>query len=45
MVTFLAILELLKGHVIEIVQAETFAPIYVKPAGAPETTEIAENAE
>lgn len=31
-VTFLAMLELLKGHVIELVQAEPFAPIYVKPA-------------
>jgi len=25
-------LELIKGHVIELVQAEAFAPIYVKPA-------------
>ncbi len=31
-VTFLAMLELIKGHVIELVQAEPFAPIYVKPA-------------
>lgn len=31
-VTFLAMLELIKGHVIELVQAEAFAPIYVKPA-------------
>ena len=32
-VTFIAILELLKDRVIEIVQSEAFAPIYVKPAG------------
>ena len=31
-VTFIAILELLKERVIEIVQSEVFAPIYVKPA-------------
>ncbi len=31
-VTFLALLELIKGHVIELVQSEPFAPIYVKPA-------------
>ena len=31
-VTFIAILELLKDRVIEIVQSEAFAPIYVKPA-------------
>ncbi len=31
-VTFLALLELIKGHVIELVQSESFAPIYVKPA-------------
>ena len=31
-VTFLALLELLKGHVVELVQSEPFAPIYVKPA-------------
>ena len=31
-VTFVAILELLKDRVIEIVQAENYAPIYVKPA-------------
>jgi len=31
-VTFIAILELLKDRVIEIVQSEMFAPIYVKPA-------------
>jgi len=30
-VTFLAILELIKGHVIELVQSEPFAPIYIKP--------------
>jgi segregation and condensation protein A len=32
-VTFIAILELLKERVIEIVQSEMYAPIYVKPAG------------
>ena len=31
-VTFLALLELIKEHVIELVQSESFAPIYVKPA-------------
>lgn len=31
-VTFIALLELIKGHVIELVQSEPFAPIYVKPA-------------
>ena len=31
-VTFIAILELLKEHVIDIVQAEAYGPIYVKPA-------------
>ncbi|MEJ2061004.1 MAG: ScpA family protein [Gammaproteobacteria bacterium] len=37
-VTFLAILELLKGHLIDCVQSEPYAPIYVKPAsGAVET--------
>ena len=32
-VTFIAILELLKEQVVEIVQSEVYAPIYVKPAG------------
>ncbi len=31
-VTFIALLELLKGSLIELVQSEPFAPIYVKPA-------------
>ena len=31
-VTFLALLELIKSHVIELVQSEPFAPIYIKPA-------------
>jgi len=31
-VTFIAVLELLKDRMIEIVQSEVFAPIYVKPA-------------
>lgn len=33
-VTFLAILELIKEAVIDVVQNEPFAPIYIKPAGA-----------
>lgn len=37
-VTFIAILELLKERTIEIVQSEVFAPIYVKPA-----SEVTEN--
>jgi chromatin segregation and condensation protein Rec8/ScpA/Scc1 (kleisin family) len=37
-------LELIKGHVIELVQAEPFAPIYVKPAvKAAVTDELAED--
>ncbi len=32
-VSFLAILELLKGHLIDITQAEPFGPIYLSPAG------------
>ena len=31
-VTFMAILELLRSHVIDLVQAELFAPIYIKAA-------------
>jgi len=31
-VTFIAVLELLKDRMIDIVQSEIFAPIYVKPA-------------
>ena len=31
-VTFTAILELMKAHLIDIAQAEPFAPIYIKPA-------------
>lgn len=33
-VTFLAILELIKESLIDIVQSEPYAPIYIKPAGA-----------
>lgn len=33
-VTFLAVLELVKESVIDFVQSEPFAPIYLKPAGA-----------
>lgn len=32
-VTFLAVLELIKESVIDIVQSEPFAPIYIKPSG------------
>ena len=35
-VTFMAILELLKGAMIDLVQSESFAPIYVKAASASE---------
>ncbi|MBD3619144.1 MAG: segregation/condensation protein A [Chromatiales bacterium] len=38
-VSFLAVLELLKAHLIELVQAEPFAPIYVSPAGAAQADE------
>ena len=35
-VTFLALLELLKNHAVELVQSKPFAPIYVKPSvGSP----------
>jgi segregation and condensation protein A len=33
-VTFLAVLELLRAALIELVQAEAFAPIHVRAAGA-----------
>ena len=38
-VSFLAVLELLKAHLIELVQAEPFAPIYISPAGAAQAVE------
>jgi segregation and condensation protein A len=38
-VCFLAILELLKGHMIDLAQAESFAPIYVTAASAVEEGE------
>lgn len=38
-VTFLAVLELLKERVIDLVQVEPFAPIYVKPVTASEETD------
>lgn len=38
-VCFLAILELLKGHMIDFAQAESFAPIYVTAVGAEEEGE------
>jgi segregation and condensation protein A len=31
-VTFIAVLELMKAHLVDIAQAEPFAPIYIKPA-------------
>ena len=40
-VTLMAVLELLKLKVIDMVQAEAFAPIYLKPVGA-DGTEIVE---
>ena len=36
-VTFMAILELLKEHMIDLVQSEPFAPIYIKAASAAQT--------
>ena len=36
-VTFMAVLELLKEHMIDLVQSEPFAPIYVKAATAAQT--------
>jgi segregation and condensation protein A len=40
-VTFLAVLELIKESVIDIVQSAPFAPIYIKPSGAePATAEL-----
>lgn len=41
-VTFLAVLELLKSRVIDLMQEEPFAPIYVKPVTAAEEGEIDE---
>ena len=41
-VTFMAILELLKGAMIDLVQAEPFAPIYVKAASATTADDIPE---
>ncbi len=38
-VTFMAILELLKGAMIDLVQAESFAPIYVKAASSTQPVE------
>ena len=38
-VSFLAVLELLKAHLIELVQAEPFAPIYVSAAGGAQADE------
>lgn len=39
-VTFMAILELLKEHMIDLVQSEPFAPIYVKAAASAQVAEI-----
>ena len=44
-VTFLAILELIKEALIEVVQAEPFAPIYLRAASASEAGETASPAE
>ncbi|RRQ22931.1 segregation and condensation protein A [Thiohalobacter thiocyanaticus] len=41
-VTFLAILELLKESLIEMIQAEPYAPIYVKAAGGQGSAEVPE---
>ncbi|MAT66404.1 MAG: segregation/condensation protein A [Gammaproteobacteria bacterium] len=41
-VTFLAILELLKESLIEMIQAEPYAPIYVKAAGGEAPAEVPE---
>ena len=38
-VTFLAVLELLKGHLIEVIQAEPFGPIHVRAAQASKSGE------
>jgi segregation and condensation protein A len=35
-VTFTAILELMKAHLVDIAQSEPFAPIYIRPAGQAE---------
>ena len=43
-VSFLAVLELLREHLLEIVQAEPFAPLYLKAPDAPESP-VAETAE
>jgi segregation and condensation protein A len=42
-ITFTAILELLKDRMIEIVQSEMFAPIYIKPAGQVVEGEVLED--
>ena len=39
-VTFMAILELLKGAMIDLVQSESFAPIYVKAASATQAVDL-----
>ncbi|HEY3487146.1 MAG TPA: ScpA family protein [Gammaproteobacteria bacterium] len=44
-VTFLAILELIKESVIDIVQSEPFAPIYIKPSGVETAIQSAATAE
>lgn len=42
-VTFLAILEMLKGHLIDLVQQEPYAPIYLSLAGKAQEEEIDES--
>jgi segregation and condensation protein A len=44
-VTFLAVLELIKEAVIDVVQSEPFAPIYIKPSGVATVTELPVTAE
>jgi segregation and condensation protein A len=44
-VTFIALLELLRESVIELVQAEPFSPIHVRAAGKAQDDEVGESAE
>jgi segregation and condensation protein A len=44
-VTFIALLELLRESVIELVQAEPFSPIHVRAAGKSQDDEVGESAE
>jgi segregation and condensation protein A len=42
-VTFLAILEMLKGHLIDLVQQEPYAPIYLSLAGKAQEEDVDES--